>query len=303
MSQDEASTVHRFCTLAQLSDLLQVPRERIRGWVKAGLVQPTETAPGEWQFDFRQMTGVKTLWKLTQAGVKTSRLRRCLEQLRAWFPDVQEPLAELGLLEENGQVLIRLDEGQLAEPSGQQHFDFEKDPPPPPGERRGLPPPNFPRRDKLGSAAEPWRQRGHYFENSGDLESAALAYRQALLDEGPDADTCFNLGNVLYRLGHKEQAIERFRQAVELDGGFAEAWNNLGNVLAEMDQLAEAVQAYRRAIAVKPLYADTHYNLADTLDQMGCEGEALDCLRSYLRLEPEGEWADYARRRIAATTA
>src|ERR1700756_4714396 len=124
MSQQE--TIHRVYTLAELSDLLGVPRGRIRAWVRAGLVQPAAEDQGEWQFDFRQITAVKTLAKLTQGGVKVARLRRCLDQLRAWFPDVEDPLARLALLEqETGHVLIRLEDGQLAEPSGQQHFDFE----------------------------------------------------------------------------------------------------------------------------------------------------------------------------------
>ena len=286
MSQNEPSTVHRLYTLAQLSELLQVPRGRIRTWVKAGLVQPAANEQGASLFDFRQITGVKTLWKLTQAGVRVSQIRRCLDQLRAWFPDVHEPLAQLGLLEENGQVLIRLDAGQLAEPSGQQHFDFELDA-------------EAPRPAAPCARAEPWRQRGHYLEDAGELEAAATAYRQALLEDGPDAELCFNLGNILDRLGRKEQAVERFRQAVELDIHYAEPWNNLGTVLGELSQWEEAVQAFHRALAVNPQYADALYNLGDALDQMGQGKEAVRSWQSYLRLEPHGQWAEYAKRRVA----
>jgi hypothetical protein len=74
MPQSESSTIHRLSTLAQLSELVGVPRGRIRAWVRAGLVQPAAKANGELQFDFRQITAVKTLAKLTQAGVKISRL-------------------------------------------------------------------------------------------------------------------------------------------------------------------------------------------------------------------------------------
>jgi Tfp pilus assembly protein PilF len=65
--------------------------------------------------------------------------------------------------------------------------------------------------------SELWRQRAHYLEDAGELEAAELAYRQALLEEGPDPEVCFNLGNVLHALGRKEQAAERYRQVVELD--------------------------------------------------------------------------------------
>jgi tetratricopeptide (TPR) repeat protein len=287
MSRSEGSIVHRHCTLAQLSELLGVPCGRIRAWVKAGLVQPAASEQGELQFDFRQITGAKTLAKLSRAGVKVSKIRRCLDQLRAWFPEVEEPLAQLALLEENGQVLIRLEAGQLAEPSGQQHFDFEA--------QAESPKPAMPCK-----RAEPWRQRGHYLEDAGQLEAAELAYRQALLEQGPDAELCFNLGNVLFALGRKEQAVERFRQAVELDPDYPEAWNNLGNILAELNQAAEAVEAYQRALALNPQLAEAHYNLADILDEMGQAQEAQRRWRSYLRLEPQGPWAEYAKQRLAA---
>jgi len=282
-----SKTVHRLYTTAQLCQLLRIPGERIRGWVKAGLLQPAETVQGIWQFDFRQITAVKTLWDLAQAGVKAGQIQRSLEQLRTWFPEVEQPLAQLGLREGNGQVLIRLQAGQLVEPSGQQHFNFDAD-----------------AKDAEATAtpcqfAPPWRQRAHDLEDAGDLEAAAQAYRHALLSDGPDAEVCFNLGNVLYQLGRKGQAAKRFRQAVELDIGFAEAWNNLGNVLAELEQGQEAVEAYQQALALNPQYPDAHYNLADTLDQMGLVREAHRSWQSYLRLEPQGQWAEYAKRRLA----
>ena len=91
--------------------------------------------------------------------------------------------------------------------------------------------------------SEPWRQRAHYLEDAGEREAAVLAYRQALLEEGPDPELCFNLANVLFALGHREQAVERYRQAVELDADYPEAWNNLGSVLEELNQRIRPAKA------------------------------------------------------------
>jgi tetratricopeptide (TPR) repeat protein len=285
MSQQE--TIHRHYTLAELTELVGVPRGRIRSWIRAGLVQPPAKERGEVRFNFQQITAVTTLAKLTQAGVKVSRLRRCLDQLRAWFPDVEDPLARLALLEqETGHVLIRLEDGQLAEPTGQQHFDFDGD--------AKTQKPTAP-----CIRSEPWRQRAHYLEDAGELEAAELAYRQALLEDGPDPGLCFNLGNVLFGLGRKEQAVERYRQAVEVDNNYPEAWNNLGSALEELNHLQEAIDAYRRAITLNLGYADPYHNLADLLDQIGQRKEAQPMWQSYLRLEPTGPWADYAKQRLA----
>jgi tetratricopeptide (TPR) repeat protein len=282
-----ADGVHRRYTTAQLCRLLRIPRDRLRSWIRHNLIQPIATAHGVGFFDFQQVTAVKTLWDLTRAGVTPGQIRRSLEQLHHWLPDVAEPLAKLAVIERGGRLLFRLDEGQLAEPTGQLQLDFGDEP--------------VPSRAVIESgprSADDWWELGCDLESRGRLEEAAQAYRQALLAGGPDARLCFNLGNVLYALGQKGQAAERFRQAVELDPAMAEAWNNLGNALAELDQGDEARAAFEEALKRNPVYADTHYNLADLLEQLGRGADARPHWQAYLKLEPVGRWAAYARKRL-----
>lgn len=288
--EDADGGIHRRYTCGQLCRLLQLSRDRLRAWVRAGLVEPVETRQGVHYFDFQQVTGAKLLCDLTRAGVTAERLRKSLEQLRHWLPDVHQPLAQLAMIERDGQLLVRLDAGQLAEPSGQLQFDFAAAPQPVVVEARAH-----------ARTADEWAEAGAQAEDAGQLRQAAEAYRQALLAGGPDATLSFNLANVLYLLGQKPAAIERYRQAVELDPLFAAAWNNLGIVLGEMDWGEESAGAFRRALAANPNYADAHYNLADTLDELGRAEEARPHWQAYLRLEPYGQWADHARRRLAAT--
>jgi tetratricopeptide (TPR) repeat protein len=285
---DRAGGVHRLFGALQLCRLLRLPRDRLRSWVRAGLIRPARTDQGVALFDFQQVTAVKTLWELSQAGVTTDRLRRSLEQLRRWLAGVDEPLAQLALIERDGRLLVRLDEGQLADPSGQLQFDFAADACTAVVDTASAAP-----------SVDEWWQRGCEQEDAGQLEEAEKCYRTALLAGGPNPLLCFNLGNVLYAQGQREQAAERFRQALELDHSFSEAWNNLGNVLAELKQSNEAVAAFREALKLQPTYADAHYNLADTLDGAGLQDEARTHWRSYVRLEPMGPWAQYARKRLA----
>ncbi len=282
----QSGGVHRLYSMAQLCRLLRVRRDRLRTWLRAGLIKPVQTVQGIGFFDFQQVTGVKTLCDLTQAGVTPRQIRRSLQHLHRWLPEAEEPLAQLAVLERDGQMLIRLGAGQLAEPSGQLHLDF--------GDEAG--PVTVARPSRT---ADEWWEYGCQEEEAANLEEAAAAYRQALYLGGPDAKLSFNLGNVLFALGQKGQAAERFRQAVELDHHFAAAWNNLGNVLAELHDLDAAVAAYETALELQPLYADAHYNLADTLDQRGLPWKARTHWQTYLRLDPVGPWADYARRRLA----
>jgi tetratricopeptide (TPR) repeat protein len=286
---ERSGGVHRLFSTAQLCRLLRVPRDRLRSWLRQGLIQPAETTQGVCLFDFQQVTSLKTLWDLSQAGVTAGQLRRSLEQLRQWLAGVDEPLAQLALIERDGRLLVRLNEGQLADPSGQLQFDFVVDATAPIVEGASAAP-----------SADGWWELGNEQEENGQLEEAANSYRRALLTGGPRAELCFNLGNVLYTLEQREPAAEHFRQAVELDRSFVEAWNNLGNVLTELGQVEDALAAFREALKLQPAYADAHYNLADTLEQLRLFAEARPHWQAYLRLEPRGPWAQYARRRMAS---
>jgi DNA-binding transcriptional MerR regulator len=276
--------VHRFYTTAQLCRLLHVSRDRIRSWIRAGIIKPVQIVHGVSYFDFRQVTGVRTLAELSRSGLTPKQIRHSLEQLQTWLPDLEQPLAQLAMIERDGRLLVRLDEGRLAEPSGQGVLDFADEP-------ECVVVQATPARQ----TAQEWFDMGHKEETAGHLTEAAAAYRQRLLLGGPDAQVCFNLANVLYALGQYEGAAERFRQSVEINHGFAEAWNNLGTVLTELDQHDEAIAAYRKAIELNSDYALAHYNLADTLYDLSRQQESRHHWQAYLRLQSEGESADYAR--------
>lgn len=290
----DAGVIHRLYSTTQLCKILRVAGERIRAWLKAGLIQPAEIRHGIAYFDYRQVSWAKTLSELADAGVKPDQIRKSLEQLKKWLPDASQPLDQLVLLEENGELLIRLENGQLAEPTGQPRFDFRDEP-----EADAHPHLSLTKGRDRDRSAEEWFTLGSDRETASRWVEAAEAYRQALLVGGPNAVVSFNLANVLYALGQKEMAAERFRQAIEIDPQSAGAWNNLGVVLSELGQVAEAVRSFEKVLELDPHFADVHYNLADALEQLGHTTEAKPHWQLYLRNEPAGPWADYARKRLA----
>jgi tetratricopeptide (TPR) repeat protein len=286
--QDQAE--QQLFTTARLTELLGVSRERVRSWVKAGLIVPTKTEHGVWHFDFRQLAAARTLCDLTAAGLGTEKIRRSLSLLRKFMPQLEQPLEQLAALENSGKLLVRLEEGDLSEPDGQLHFEFTGDAPAGPVSPLRIAP--GPR------TATDWLAQGLEQEREGFLEESAASYRQALMTGGPDAQTCLNLANVLRALGNKPQALERYSQAVEADPSFADAWNNLGTLLVELGKADDAVVAFRKALEADPEDARAHYNLADTLDEMGRSDEALPHWRAYLRQDPTSRWGSHARQRL-----
>jgi tetratricopeptide (TPR) repeat protein len=282
-----AASIRRLST-AQLCNVLGIAGHRLRRWVEWGLIKPVATVQGIHYFDFGQVNQAKTLCDLVEAGVTPDRIRTSLHQLRQWLPSAEESLAQLALLERDGELLVRVSEGGLADASGQLTFEF--------GEESAVP--------VVAVAAEPmtavqWAERAIQQEEAGNWPDALDSYRQALLLDGPDAHICFSVANVLSALGQKDAAAERFRQAVELDGTFAPAWNNLGTVLEEAGKAEEAKAAYEQALKADRFYGDAHYNLADLLDKLGRPAEAVSHWQAYLMQEQAGLWADYARRRLA----
>jgi tetratricopeptide (TPR) repeat protein len=254
--------------------------------MRAGLVTPVDTVHGVAYFDFQQVTGVRSLWDMAQSGVTVERLRRSLDKLERWLPGFLGSEQPLHLLERNGRLLVRLQQGQLVEPSGQLQLDFDIGGETDVAALPATPPPG----------ADEWFERGCALEHGGQSAEAAHAYREALYEGGPDPVICFNLGNVLYQSGQVGQAAERFRQAIELDHAFTEAWNNLGNALLDLGETDAAIAAFERAVTLAPDYGDAHYNLADALQQVERFSEARIHWKAFLRVSPSGEWADYARR-------
>src|SRR5205823_1684361 len=114
--------------------------------------------------------------ELTQAGVKTETIRRSLEQVARWVPGLSS-LAQIRLLED-GNLLFRLGDGQLAEPSGQLRFDFESE----------AEEPVTSDTPAACNAEELW-EKGCALEESGQLEEAVKAYRESIYLGGPTAQS------------------------------------------------------------------------------------------------------------------
>lgn len=292
--QDLQVGMRRFYTIEQLSRILDVPMSRIRAWMRRGLVEPIRVVRRLCWFDFRQVANVRALLQLTENGVSPRRIRRSFDRLAACLPGLAVSLTQLEARVGGKAVIARLDDGRLAEPSGQLWLDFGH-------AREAL---ALPKASSLQQAerrhldADDWFDVGVEAEADGRLEDAANCYMNALLAGGPQTETCFNLGNALYGLGRHAEAMQRFLQAIEMDPDYVEAWNNLGNALAQLDRHGEAVAAYGQAIEIEPNYADAYCNLAESLEQLGRPAEAIRHWKEYLKRDPNSSWARRIRERL-----
>jgi len=304
-------------TPAMLADLLEVPVNVIRRWHRRGLIVPVREVHRLPYFDFEEVAAARHLAKLLLAGASPAAIEKKLAQMARWLPQVDRPLAQLSVIVEGRDLLLRQGEG-LVDASGQRRFDFENfelshsgstasadhvaeertrigGQAAPEEEIFAFPEqatvgPDSTLADLLGQAAE--------FEDSGALQESIDTYRAALAVGGPNAEIDFLIAELLYRLGDVTAARERYYSALELDEDYVEARANLGCVLAETGQLDLAVAAFQGTLSRHGGYPDVHYHLARTLDELARTDLADEHWRDFLRLAPDSPWADEARDRL-----
>ncbi|MBC8874118.1 MAG: tetratricopeptide repeat protein [Planctomycetes bacterium] len=300
---ESEQNVRRLYTPAMLADLLKVSVSTIRRWHRRGLIVPAREVRRLPYFDFQEVATAQRLAQLLAAGASPAAIEKKLAELSRFVPEVERPLAQLSVIVEGRQILLRQGEG-LIEPGGQLRIDFdalerEHDE----GDTSADAEVTLSLADHFMEQHEPTTpdeilEYAACLEDDGQLEAAVDMYRVALTAGGPKPDVCFQLAELLYRLGDVPAARERYYMAIELDEDYVEARANLGCVLAETGQYDLAVSAFQGALEYHSDYPDVHYHLARTLDELGRGDEAEQHWRDFLELAPDSPWADEAVTRL-----
>ncbi|MCG8583570.1 MAG: tetratricopeptide repeat protein [Pirellulales bacterium] len=302
--------IRRLYTPAMLADLIDVPVALVRRWHRKGLIVPARQVCRLAYFDFQEVTNARRLAELLANGVSPQQIEQKLADLARLLPHVERPLAQLPIVVEGRDLLLR-DGADLVDATGQQRLDFdvanrtadETDEP-------AAVPLDAAQRLRAPEAAnmcDAWidldamHETALALEDEGRLDEAAEVYRTLLVAAGPNAETCFHLAEVLARMGDLPAARERYSMAVELDEQFVEARCNLGCVLADLGDLPLATAAFEGALAVHADYPDAHYHLARVLDELGRDIEAIRHWQLFVALVPDSPWAEEARQRLTET--
>ncbi len=270
---------------AHVSSLLGIDEASLRRWELFGLIRAEQGL-----YDFQDLVSLRTVAELVAGGADPATISRSMRGLAAVLPGTERPLSQLKIVvEDRGTLLAELGD-RLVAPDGQLVLDF--------GARPGAERPPVETPLAAPVSADEWLERGQRCEDEERLPEAIDAYRSAVALRPDLAEAHFNLGNVLRGLGRLDGAEERFRMAVDLDPDLAAAWYNLADLMEENQRLDEAVACLLRAVEASPSFADAHFNLAYCYDQLGRPTEAAGHWRAYLKLDPDSEWAEIARRHL-----
>lgn len=277
-------------TRSEVERMMGVTRRELDYWTRLRLVFP-KARWGERFFNFSDLVALETIKRLSARKVPARRIRRAVTILETELGSKQAPLSQLRVSTNGTQVVVYPPQtaARPFEPlTGQFVLDFE----------------TSEVANKVHAmasrSAEEWFEYGMMCDsNTESLDQAAQAYRKAVEAAPEWVEARINLGTTMYQLGRMEEAREHFTVAIQLEPQNALAEFNLGCVLEQLGKTEEAIAHLVSAVEMAPSLADGHLNLALAYEKKGQIQNALRHLSLYVRYEPNGPWAEFARSRIA----
>jgi tetratricopeptide (TPR) repeat protein len=265
------------------AQLIGLPESAVRSCIKDGLVGTPGAVPA--QLSFRDLSALRTVKALIDAGLPLARVRNELLQIQKRLPEGTS-IAELTVEARNGQVCVRGEAAPVAGGAGQLALPFEVAiDPAPAGELRELPrPPDAPVPVAVPPAtADQWLSRAQLLEER-DPVAAIDAYRRSLRLRPDCTEAWINLGRLFAESNDSDAARDCFQSALDLDPAEATAYYNLGVIAQDAGKETEAIDLYRRALELDPQLAEAHYNLATLFDQSGDSRSAIRHINEYRKL-------------------
>ncbi len=282
-------------TAAEVSRLSGLSLSRLRQLDRAGVVSPTSRASRRRAYTFRDLIALRMVQCLLTREVRMRDLAAAVKALRGRLPKASRSLAELRIVSDGRRVVVRSAEGAFEPLTGQMLLDFEvrqlRD-----DVVRVLRPRS--ESDRTRVAYDFYRRACALDESNESLDEAALLYRQALELDPTLSIAYTNLGNIEFRRNNEEAAIELYHRALDLDPAQPEAQYNLGYILLERGQPSSAIPFFEAAVQGNHSFADAHFYLAMAYESLGDAQSARPSWNTYLELDPEGTWADIARRHL-----
>jgi tetratricopeptide (TPR) repeat protein len=167
---------------------------------------------------------------------------------------------------------------------------------------------------------ELWSFIGEAAFETGDLDSARVAFRRVLELRGPHFDTLIYLGTILSDLGEWDEAEAVLQQATAMAPGsflprftlgalevvrgrheraqrhlraaleieeLPQVWHLLGVCDLQLKRPGRAIKALRRAVELAPHFEDALYQLGIAYIRRGWSRLALETFEQVLRLDPQ----------------
>lgn len=266
---------------------------RLRYWHRLRLVIP-QARWGEYFYNFTDLVALRSIKKLTEGRIPARKLLRAVAALQSNDTRESVPIREFRLFS-SGREVAAIPPGEVdhaIEPlTGQFILPFHSGSPVKVHQMESR------AADQLFDYALRCEAR------PGGFVEAIRVYQRVIEMQPLWSEPHINLGCVYYQQGEMQNAHAAFLAALKCDPGNVVAHFNLGCVLDEIGQSEEAIAHLRRAVELEPEHADAHFNLASAYEKQGQKQLALQHWILYLKQQPQGPWADFARSQLKKTRA
>lgn len=282
-------------SMAEVARLTGLSLARLRKLDQAGVVSPSSRVSGRRSYTFRDLVVLRMVQGLLARKVKVADVAEAVQALRGKLPKAIRSLTELRIVSDGRRVVVRAADGSFEPLTGQMLLDFEvkqlRD-----DVVRVLRPRSEQERRRV--AFDLYRRGCELDENPETMDEAAALYKRAV-DLDPMLSIAYtNLGNLHFRRGDEDTAVELYHRALDIDPSQPEALYNLGFLLLDRGQPVAALPFLEGVVESNPRFPDAHFYLAMAYESVGQHEDARTFWLSYLAIEPEGAWADVARRHL-----
>lgn len=294
---EDESVARRLYTPAMLADLLGVPLAVVRRWHRRGLIRPVREVCRLPYFDFQEVLTARKLAAMLAGGMSPQAIERKLAALARLVPNVERPLAQLAVIVQDKELLLR-DGGGLVDSTGQMRLDFDQ----PPAEQAlggsaqatTLPLISRARLDSLdgGTAdlvCEPGEERLPVLSSpppSSTLGLAAADQPSAPLEQA-DPGTLARQAMALEDEERLAEAADAYRAALAAGGPTADLCFRLAEVLYRLGQLQAACERYYMALELDEEFVEARANLGCVLAEIGRLDLAAAAFEGALRFHPD----------------
>jgi tetratricopeptide (TPR) repeat protein len=280
--QERRDEIQRAYTPAMLSRMLDVPVRMIRRWSRLGLIRPVRTICRLPYFDYREVASARRLAGLLEEGVSAERIEKSLMELSRTLVGTDRSLAQLTLLVQDENVLLRDARGVLNPRTGQRLLDFDSLE-------------NDDARDDQNAAGQ--------VDANGLTDAGAISAEDRVFarDEDSDEDdspVSFSITEARLTLGDRRMSEWN-----------ADEWFHEGCRLAEESEFESAVNAFRNSMSLLvseqsllridepfdgfergrgcPDPADVNFHLADALYRSNRVEAAIERYRCAIEFAPD----------------
>lgn len=269
-------------TTREVADLAGLPESRVRGWTRAGLLNPIRGRNGRYHYSFQDLALLRTAAKLLDSGLTANRVGRALRRIRQQIPDGR-PLSAVRIFVAGKKVVVkdRLASWEPESRQGMLDFDVQEISG---NVAPGLADPAAAVSAEQSATADDLYEAGIDLELAGREDEARRAYHAALKKDPALAGARINLGRLLHADKQLKEAEQHYRAVLAQDPANPLASFNLGVALEDRGDTDAAIAAYRRTLDIDEDYADAHFNLSRLLEARGDEWGALRHLSRFKRL-------------------